>query len=338
MRQAVMTAPGVIEFRDVPEPVPGPDEVLLRVRRIGVCGSDIHVYYGCQPFTSYPMIQGHEFSAVVEATGEQVTNIKLGTKVTALPQVVCGKCRPCRRGDYHICDKLRVQGFQAPGCAQDLFVTRAEKIVPLPDTFSFEQGALVEPTAVAAHAVGRAGRVAGKNTVVLGAGPIGNLVAQVARASGAHVLITELNEYRLDIARRCGLENTSNAREESLENASKRVFGEDGFDLAFECVGVEPTLTAAVACIGKGGAIVIVGVFPQKPCVDVAMIGDHELSVIGSLMYKYEDYQRAVELIASGHVVTPPLESNHFPLSDYLSAYRFIEQQAGNSMKVFIDV
>jgi len=231
-----------------------------------------------------------------------------------------------------------VQGFQAPGCAQDLFVTRAEKIVPLPDTFSFEQGALVEPTAVAAHAVGRAGRVAGKNTVVLGAGPIGNLVAQVARASGAHVLITELNEYRLDIARRCGLENTSNAREESLENASKRVFGEDGFDLAFECVGVEPTLTAAVACIGKGGAIVIVGVFPQKPCVDVAMIGDHELSVIGSLMYKYEDYQRAVELIASGHVVTPPLESNHFPLSDYLSAYRFIEQQAGNSMKVFIDV
>jgi L-iditol 2-dehydrogenase len=143
-----MTSPGEIEFRDVPVPRPGPDDVLIRVATIGVCGSDVHVRHGRHPFTSYPVVQGHEFSGVVEAVGKRVRNIRAGSKVTATPQIVCGRCGPCRRGDYHICDVLKVQGFQAPGCAQDLFVTKAANIVPLPASFSFEQGALVEPTAV----------------------------------------------------------------------------------------------------------------------------------------------------------------------------------------------
>lgn len=338
MRQAVMPKPGIVEIRDVPEPVPGPGEVLLRVRRIGICGSDIHVYHGVQPFTSYPVVQGHEFSAVVEAAGQGLGGIARGTKVTALPQVLCGRCKPCLRGDYHICDNLRVQGFQAPGCAQDLFVTRAEKIVPLPDTFTFEQGAFVEPAAVAVHAVLRAGKVQGRNAVVLGGGTIGNLVAQVARASGAEVLITDIEEFRLDVARRCGLEKVSNARRESLADAVGRTFGGDGFDLAFECVGVQDTISEAVANIGKGGAILVVGVFPSRPCVDLATLNVSELSLVGTQMYKYEDYIGAVDLIASGRIVTEPLDSRHFPFGEYAAAYRFIEEAAGNRMKVFIDL
>jgi L-iditol 2-dehydrogenase len=143
MKQAVMTSPGVIEFRNVPVPKPGPEEVLIRVRRIGVCGSDIHVRHGRHPFTSYPVVQGHEFSGVIEVVGKRVKGLRPGRKVTATPQIVCGRCAPCRRGDYHICDVLRVQGFQAPGCAQELFLVRADQIVPLPASFSFEQGALV---------------------------------------------------------------------------------------------------------------------------------------------------------------------------------------------------
>lgn len=142
MRQAVMTEPGKIEFREVPEPSPGPGEILLRVQRIGVCGSDVHVNHGKHPFASYPVVQGHEFSAIVEAVGERITNIQPGTKCTARPQIVCGECGPCLRGDYSICDVLKVEGFQAPGCAQDLFITTLPKIVPLHDPMSFEQGAL----------------------------------------------------------------------------------------------------------------------------------------------------------------------------------------------------
>jgi 2-desacetyl-2-hydroxyethyl bacteriochlorophyllide A dehydrogenase len=338
MRQAVMTEPGVIQIREVPPPVPGPDEVLLRVRRIGICGSDLHVYHGVQPFTKYPVVQGHEFSAVIEALGEGVADLKPGTKATARPQVVCGRCRPCRRGDYNICDSLKVQGFQAPGCAQDLFVTRSERVVSLPETFTFEQGAIVEPTAVAVRAVKKAGNLTETNAVILGAGPIGNLVAQVARAAGARVLVTDLSDFRLQIARKCGLENVSHAKQETLSDAARRVFGEDGFDVAFECVGAQDTITAAVETIAKGGRMIQVGIFPEKPRVDLSLVQDHELILLGSLMYKHEDYQQAVALIDEGKVLTAPLESKHFPLEDYLSAYAYILQQAGQCMKVFIDL
>jgi 2-desacetyl-2-hydroxyethyl bacteriochlorophyllide A dehydrogenase len=259
-------------------------------------------------------------------------------KVTSMPQIVCGKCAPCLRGDYHICDFLKVQGFQAPGCAQEFWVTDAKTIVPLPDEFSFEQGALVEPVSVAVHSTSRAGDVKGRNVAVLGAGPIGNLVAQVAQAFGARVLITDLSDYRLEIAKQCGLEGTSNAAKENLVDASDRIFGSAGFDVVLECVGVEDTMTAAIENIQKGGTIVVVGVFGEKPRVDMGLVQDRELNLHGTLMYQRPDYERAVEFIDSAAVVTDPLFSKHFSLDDYLDAYSFIEAQGDKSMKVFIDI
>lgn len=338
MKQAIMTAPGQIEIRQVPAPTPGPGEVRLAIQRIGVCGSDVHVNHGRHPYTGYPVVQGHEFSAVVEALGQGVTTFSPGMKVTSMPQIVCGECGPCRRGDYHICDKLKVQGFQAPGCAQELWVTAADKLVPLPDFFTFEQGALVEPVSVAVHAVSRAGKISGRNVAVLGAGPIGNLVAQVARCEGANVLITDLSDHRLEIASQCGLAATSNARQETLAQASERIFGADGFSVAFECVGVEPTVTAAIATLQKGGTLVVVGVFGEKPRLDLGLVQDRELNIHGTLMYQRQDYQRAVELIALGGVVTEPLMSKHFALDAYSEAYNFIDTQGDQAMKVFIDV
>lgn len=338
MKQAVMTAPGQIEIRDVPIPAPLIGQVLLRIQRIGVCGSDVHVYHGKHPYTKYPVVQGHEFSAIIEAVGEGVTGLAPGMKVTSMPQIVCGECAPCKRGDYHICDKLKVQGFQAPGCAQELWATSADKIVPLSNDFSFEQGALVEPASVAVHAVSRAGNLSGRRVAVLGAGPIGNLVAQVARAEGAQILIVDVSAHRLQIARACGLTATSNAKEEKLADASRRVFGQNGFAVAFECVGVEPTITAAIETIHKGGTLVVVGVFGDKPRIDLGLVQDRELNLRGTLMYQRQDYHRAVELISYGSVITAPLMSKHFPFDEYLQAYRFIDEQGDKSMKVFIDV
>ena len=338
MKQAVMTAPGKIEIRNIEIPKAGAGEVLLKIQRIGVCGSDVHVYHGKHPYTSYPVVQGHEFSATIESVGPGVTGLKAGQKVTSMPQIVCGECAPCKRGDYHICDKLKVEGFQAPGCAQEYWAAQAAKIIPLPDNFSFEQGALVEPVAVAAHAVSRAGNLTGKNVAVLGAGPIGNLVAQVARCEGAKVLITDLSAFRLEVAKKSGLENTSNAKEESLAQASKRIFGEAGFNVALECVGAEPTITAAVSTIEKGGTIIVVGVFGEKPRVDMGLVQDRELNLHGTLMYTKKDYVRAVELMSSGGVITDPLVSIHFAFEQYLDAYHFIDTQADKSMKVFVDI
>lgn len=338
MRQAVMIAPGRIEIRQADAPTPGTGEVLLRIKRIGICGSDLHVYHGRHPYTSYPVVQGHEFAAVVEAAGPGVTSVRAGQKVTAMPQIVCGECPQCRRGDYHICARLKVQGFQSDGTAQELFVASVDKLIPLPESFSFEQGALVEPVSVAVHAVGRAGDLAGRNVVVLGAGPIGNLTAQVARTRGAQVLITDLSDWRLDVARRCGIEDLSNAAGEPLADAARHAFGEAGFDVAFECAGVAETVSAAIENINKGGTIVVVAVFADKPPVDLGLVQDRELTLTGTLMYRTEDYRRAVAAIADGRVATDPLISRHFDFEDYLQAYRYIDEAGDRTMKVFIDL
>ncbi|MBF0280789.1 MAG: alcohol dehydrogenase catalytic domain-containing protein [SAR324 cluster bacterium] len=340
MRQAIMTEPGNIEFRDVSVPDVKANEVLLEIKQIGICGSDIHVNHGKHPFTPYPVVQGHEFMGIVKETGSDVSSeIQPGMKATALPQSVCGQCRPCLRGDFHICDELKVKGFQAPGCAQDFFIAPDEMVIPLPDSFTYEQGALIEPTSVATHSTQRAGDLSGKNVVVLGAGTIGNLVAQVVRSRGAKkILITDLSEFRLEIARKCGIEETTNVNHETLTEASRRVFGEEGFDIAFEAVGVEATMDAVVETIQKGGSIVVLGVFEEKPRIDMSIVGDRELSIIGTLMYQHKDYQEAVELIQSGKVKTQPLVTKHFPFEEYSQAYRFIDEKKDKSMKIMIDL
>ena len=339
MRRATMTAPAVIEIREVTEPpAPGPAEVLLRIKRIGVCGSDVHVNHGRHPFTSYPVVQGHEFSGVIEQVGSDVTELRPGMKVTATPQVTCGLCPPCVRGDYHICDHLKVQGFQAPGCAQDLFVTRAERIVPLPDSFTFEQGAFVEPVAVGVHAAARVPSVRDRRIVVLGAGPIGNLLSQVLQAEGGTVLLTDVSDHRLAIAQTCGVKHLSNPTREPLREACSRAFDGSGFDLAFDCAGVQETIAAAVENLQKGGTLVLVAVYGEQPRVNVGLIQDRELTLTGTLMYRRSDFVQAVDLIRSGRVLTAPLETAHFPLERFGDAYRFIDEAHDQAMKVFIDV
>jgi len=339
MRQAVMTQPGHIEFNEVAEPVAGPGEILLRVKKIGVCGSDIHVWHGLHPFTPYPVVQGHEFSAVVEAVGEGVTKVKPGMKATAAPQQVCGVCNPCKRGDYHICDELKVRGFQAPGCAQDLFVVSEERIVAFPDSLTFEQGALIEPAAVSAHSTRRAPALASKNVVVFGAGTIGNLVAQAARCRGAKkVMITDLSDFRLQKALDAGVDVACNVSKEDFSEKVKETFGDEGFDVAFECAGAEASLDAAVQNIQKGGDIVAVGVYGKRPRVDMSVVGDRELSLIGTLMYQQSDYEQAVEWVADGSMITEPLVTKHFPFEQYEEAYHFIEKQADTTLKVVIDL
>lgn len=339
MRQAVMMAPGKLKIHDAVEPVAGPGQVRIHVQRIGVCGSDIHVFHGKHPFVTYPLIQGHEYSGVVESIGQGVKDIAVGEKVTATPQEVCGTCPPCRRGQYNACEHLKVRGFQAPGSAQNYFVTEADKIVKLPATFTYEQGAFVEPVAVAAHSTGRAGDLRGKNVVVAGAGTIGNVVAQGCKSRGAaKVLITDISDFRLQIARKVGIDATCNVAKESLADAVAREFGDAGYDLAVEVSGVEASLTSLVAGIGKGGTILIVGVYGDKPQVDMSVICEHELNVMGSMMYRHEDWVQAVKWIASGDVQVDPLVSKHFDFEQFPKAYDFIEEEGERSMKVMIDL
>ena len=162
MLQQVMTAPKEIRFDTVPVPQPGKGQVLVKIKRIGICGSDIHVYHGKHPYTSYPVTQGHEVSGQIVELGEGAReDLFVGQKVTIEPQVVCGHCHPCRNGKYNLCESLKVMGFQTTGTASEYFAVDDSKITPIPQHMTYDEGAMIEPLAVTIHAVKRMGDVTG---------------------------------------------------------------------------------------------------------------------------------------------------------------------------------
>lgn len=338
MLQAVMTQPGHIVYQDVPQPTAGPGQIKVKMKRIGVCGSDIHVWHGKHPYTSYPVVQGHEVSAEVVEADPGVDGFAAGDRVTIQPQVVCGKCYPCTHGLYNDCEELRVMGFQTTGMASEYFVVDAQKALPLPADMSWDHGAMIEPLAVAVHAVRRFGDVAGKSVLVLGGGPIGNLVAQAARAMGAErVLLTEPSAFRREVAQACGIDATDPAGAE-LDGAISRRLGPDRADVIFECVGIEATIGQAVSLARKGSTIVAVGVCAQPIRMDMGLVQDHELTVLGSAMYRVEDYREAIRLVGAGSIQFDPLITDHIPFREYARAYRLIDGAGDRAMKVLIDM
>ncbi len=339
MLQQVMTEPGRIEFREVSVPEPGAGQVLIKIMEIGVCGSDIHVYHGEHPFTSYPVTQGHEVSGIIERLGEGVNGLSVGQKVTIQPQVVCGECWPCRNGKYNLCESLKVMGFQTTGTASEFFAVDAEKVTPLPEEMSLEEGAMIEPLAVAVHAVRRAGDVRGKDICVLGAGPIGILVAQAAKGLGAgRVMVTDVSALRIEKAKECGADIVVNTKERDFGEAFLEFFGPDKADVIYDCAGNDITMGQAIKYARKGSTIILVAVFAKMANIDLAVLNDHELDLNTSMMYRSEDYEKAIELAAGGKVRLLPLLSKRFPFKEYLEAYKYIDENRESTMKVLIDV
>ena len=338
MNQAVMVKPGEIIFQDVPVPSVGKNQIKVRMLKIGVCGSDIHVWHGKHPYTSYPVVQGHEVSALVEEIGSEVTGFFVGDMVTIQPQVVCGSCYPCTHGMYNDCNTLKVMGFQTTGMASEYFVVDAEKVLKLPDDMNDEHAAMIEPLAVACHAVKRFGDVCGKNAVVIGGGPIGNLVAQTLKALGANgILLSEVSVYRLETAEKCGIK-TVNPKEKPLQEAIFETFGDDGADVIFECIGAAATLKEAIDIARKGSTVIVVGVVPDLCPVNMGFVQDHELSILGSAMYRTEDYLAAIELVSKGLIELSALITHRIPFSRYADAYKLIEEQKDKAMKVMIEM
>ena len=339
MLQQIMTAPGVIEFKEVPVPEITDDQVLIKIMKIGVCGSDIHVYHGEHPFTSYPVTQGHEVSGEITKIGKNVTGFTVGQKVTIQPQVVCGKCHPCTHGKYNLCEELKVMGFQTTGTASEYFAVDAVKVTALPENMSYDEGAMIEPLAVAVHAVRRAGNVKGMKIAVLGAGPIGILVAQTAKGMGAgSVMITDVSELRLKKAAECGIDFCINTKERDFGEAMTEYFGPDKADVIYDCAGNNITMGQAIKYARKGSTIILVAVFAGMAQIDLAVLNDHELDLNTSMMYRNEDYIEAIRLVNEGKVYLKPLISKHFAFKDYLEAYKYIDSNRETTMKVIINV
>ena len=339
MIQQLMTAPKEITFREVDIPEPGPDQVLVKIKRIGVCGSDIHVFHGMHPYTKYPVTQGHEVSGKIVKLGQYVSNLQVGQRVTIEPQVFCGRCHPCLHGKYNLCENLKVMGFQTVGTASEYFAVDASKITPLPEGMSYNEGAMIEPLAVTVHAGKRFADMKGAKVAVLGAGPIGILLSQAVKALGAaEVMITDISEKRLELAKSVGADYAINTAKEDFGEALVACFGPDKADVIYDCAGNDITMNSAIQNARKGSTIILVAVFAKMANVDLAKLNDSELDLNTSMMYRHEDYVDALRFVNEGKIQLKPLESAHFAFKDYQKAYEYIDANREMTMKVLIDV
>jgi L-iditol 2-dehydrogenase len=338
MLQVNMPEAYKIELLEVPVPEIGDNDVLIEVKRMGICGSDIQIYHGKHKYMSFPIVQGHEGSGIIVRTGKKVTGLGIGEKVTIQPQVFCGKCKPCRMGHYNVCENLQVYGVHTTGMAQEYFAVPAAKVIKLPENFEFDTGALVEPVAVGVGTIRRSCVNAGENVVVLGAGTIGNLTAQVARAAGAKVMITDINSKKLKIAEECGLSICVNTLEKDLGKAIKEYFGNEGADVIIDCAAAKASLTAALNNARRASKIVVVGNFKEPVEIEMPLLQRREVDMIGIMMYLRCDFEEAVWLMAEGKIRTDILISEHFNIRYFEEAYRYIDTHAMDVMKVMLKI
>jgi L-iditol 2-dehydrogenase len=338
MKQVELHAPLDVRIVESQKPSPKPDEILVAVARVGICGSDLHAYHGRHPFIELPIVPGHEFAGTVAETGANVHGFAPGQRVTLEPSLVCGECYNCRHGRYNICEKLQVVGCQTSGAMSEYLAVPASKTMSLPDNVTWDQAVMVEPLAVGVHAVRVARVQAGTNVLILGAGTIGLMVLQAAKALGAgQVMITDLIQDRLDLATNLGADYAVNPSRTDLAQALEAAFGPQRADVILECVGIAATARDAVRVARKGTRIVLVGVFEEEVPVNLGLVQDRELELVGTLMYVEDDFPTALDLVRAGQVEVESLITHHFPLGQAAEGFAVADSR-GTALKVVLEV
>ncbi len=335
MLALVKTAKGPdnMELRDMPEPSPGPGEVLIEVKAAGVCGTDIHVRHDQFPYWP-PVIMGHEFAGVIAELGEGVADYELGERVVAEPHTrACGKCYLCRTGNRQLCAHKRAPGWGIDGAFTKYLVMPAELLHRLPDNVSFEAGALVEPLANVVDDVLLNARVEAEDfVVVLGPGPIGLRAAMCFKAEGeAEVMIVGTpadSELRLPTAEKVGIDHVVNLAEQDPLALTVELTGGRGADLVVECSGAGPAVNAAFQHVRKQGRICAIGMTGGKKIEldwDQAMFKD--CTVYFNVSTRYEAWDRTISLLAKGKIDADALISHREPLENWEQVFADIESQ-----------
>ncbi|HEU5188592.1 MAG TPA: alcohol dehydrogenase catalytic domain-containing protein [Methylomirabilota bacterium] len=318
-----------------PVPTAGPGEALLRVRRVGICGTDLHIYEGhLDARVGKGRVIGHEtFAEVVEApTGAAV---RAGDRVVVNPVVSCGECRACKMGASYVCYNLKVRGVDVDGGMRELYPVPVDRLLKVPDALSDDHAALIEPLAVATHDVNRAQVKPGDSVLVFGGGPIGALIAMVCRHRGARVAVAEINPFRVEMLRGLGLEVVGPDRD-VMKFVPEWTNGE-GVDVAFEVTGNPKAVRLMTDVVRVWGTISIVAIHSEPMPVNLLAMFSRELNMHASRLYTWEAWEEAIRLGATGAVTLGPLVSKKIPLE---ALGEGMEQalKGGPVMKVLIDL
>jgi threonine dehydrogenase-like Zn-dependent dehydrogenase len=320
-RVALLVAPSEFTFEQRPPESPGAGEARVRVRDCGVCGSDLKMWAGTHAFLRPPLLLGHEIYGSVDAIGSDGA-IALGTDVVVFPAVGCGTCFHCLADQQQLCAEMRFHGGQLPGGLAQHVIVSERNLLPVPDGIPDLQRVLIEPLAVAVHAVSRGRVEPGERAVVVGSGAIGLFTALVAKSRGLDVLAVEPSAARRARAELLGVA-TADAGAATLESIVTDRVRPEGADVVFECVGSAETISAALASTRKGGRAVVVGNAPPSFEVDGLALQRGDRALVGVLMYERSDFIEAMNLLADGLLRRLPEGSlvQRFTLDEVGSAF-----------------
>lgn len=328
---------GNLEIQDKEVPAPGRDQVKVEVKYAGVCGSDIHTYEGHYK-VAFPVTLGHEFAGEIVEVGENVSDFKVGDRVTSETTFyICGECEYCQNGDYNLCNHRKGLGTQQDGGFTKYLVARKDSLHHLPENVDYQSAAMTEPLACTHHAVYKTDIKDNDLVIVIGPGPIGLFTAQVAKSRGAKVVITGLtnDKVRLDKAEELGIDHVVNIQEKDLKELVNELTNDYGADVVFECSGATPATHQGLDLLRKKGQYCQVGIFAEpKISFDMEKVIQKEIRVVGSRSQKPADWEPSLELMNNGSVNAKAMVTHEFDITQWGEAYAKIK--SGEAIKVLL--
>lgn len=337
MKAWFLTGPGQLARREIPDPRPAPQEAVVRVRAVGICGSDVEAYTGKHPLPNYPRLPGHEFSGEVAAVGAEWEGPSVGARVAVDPALSCGECYACRRGRHNCCSSVSIAGVHRPGALTEYVVCRPQQLFPIPDDMTFETAAMVETLSIGAQAVRRGEVGSGDRVVILGAGPIGLCCLMMARLAGAKVLASEPLEWRRALAANLGAETTLNPAERDVTTAVGEFTGGAGANVVIDATGEAEGAESAFALVGSAGRVVILTLVDEPIRVRPWQLVRQELSVVGSRL-TLADFGELVELAASGRAPVSALVTHRYGFDEAPDAFRAAAERGQGMVKAVVSV
>jgi L-iditol 2-dehydrogenase len=341
LKALLYTAPYTLEYTDWPEPQVGDDDILVRVKACGICGSDVAGHTGKTGRRLPPLIMGHEAAGVVEQLGRNVTGFSPGDRICFDSTVYCNQCPACKAGMYNRCVKRQVLGVSVPefkrhGAFADFVAVPHWICTKLPEGMSFVQACLLEPASIGTHAANRPSISKGDTAAVLGAGTIGLFILQAAKLRGAKLIACDINDFRLGLARQVGADACIDSSKADLKDEIQKRTDGRGVDVTFEAVGFGETFRQAISITRTGGAIVAVGNLQKETEFNLQELVSRELAFIGSYASAGE-FRTCIGLIASGKINVRPLISEVLPLKEGPKAFKRLLEGKENLLKIVLE-
>lgn len=327
----------VVKMSDIKRPIITNNEALIKVKYAGICGTDLHIFDGLHPRAKAPLVMGHEISGIIEEINTERKDIKIGDRVAINPLISCGYCLPCKEGNPHLCPNLKLVGIDQNGGFEEYVKIKDDKLYKIPSSLPLDLAALIEPVAVAVHAVRKSKLLIGDKVVVIGGGPIGQLVALICRINGApSIVLSEIKSERSNFAKKMGL-ITASSKEETIKKNMEMTKGE-GSDIVYEVVGIQETYNYITELVKIGGKIIIIGAANKSIALDMWKVYFGELTIIGIHVYTPKDIEIGIELLNNYPKIFRPFISKIIELKDLKSELTGLIDGTSKAMKVLVEL